>query len=230
MDLTNKLSKIKYDFVKNGKYYIFVSLAILFVGLICLFVHGFNLGIDFTGGTVVNIKAGDKLNTTAVYNEYLNRAQNVLDEYGVKVAYNQKEGTDESTTLQIRYQDIEGKDVDVIIAPIADNSMYSIISDFIEGGITDEQCINALSANRLGRQFVILNDRILNNNVKIIKESFLCEEEKHQYEGEIRTKKRFRARSSWMVEIPRVVVEAVEDSEYNCQDGITDRNEETYWC
>lgn len=75
-------------------------------------------------------------------------------------------------------------DVDIIVAPIADNSMYSIINDFIEGGITDEQCINALSANRLGKQFVILNDRTLNNNVKIIKESFLCNEEKTQYELE----------------------------------------------
>lgn len=76
------------------------------------------------------------------------------------------------------------KDVDVIVAPIADNSMYEIINDFIEGGITDEQCINALSANRLGKQFAILNDQVLNNNVRIVKESFLCEEEKHQYEDE----------------------------------------------
>ena len=74
------------------------------------------------------------------------------------------------------------KDVDVIVAPIADNSMYSIITDFIEGGITDEQCINALSANRLGKQVVILNDKTLDNNVRIIKESFLCVEEKSQYE------------------------------------------------
>ena len=76
------------------------------------------------------------------------------------------------------------KNADIIVAPIADNSMYSIINDFIEGGITDEQCINALSANRLGKQVVILNDKVLNNNVKIIKESFLCDEEKHQYEQE----------------------------------------------
>ena len=79
------------------------------------------------------------------------------------------------------------KDVDIIVAPIADNSMYSIINDFIEGGITDEQCINALSANRLGKQYVVLNDKTLDNNVKIIKESFLCEEEKQQYEVEKET-------------------------------------------
>ena len=76
------------------------------------------------------------------------------------------------------------KNVDIIIAPIADNSMYSIINDFIEGGITDEQCINALSANRLGKQVVVLNDKTLSTNVKILKESFICVEEKKQYEIE----------------------------------------------
>lgn len=88
----------------------------------------------------------------------------------------------ESTYLKSLLDSIKG--VDVIIAPIADNSMYSIINDFIEGVITDEQCINALSANCLGKQVVILNDKTLKNNVRIIKESFLCVEEKNQYEVE----------------------------------------------
>lgn len=74
------------------------------------------------------------------------------------------------------------KDCDVIIAPIADNSMYSIINEFIEGYITDEQCINSLSANRLGKQYVFLNDNVLKNNVKILKECFICDEERKQYE------------------------------------------------
>ena len=70
----------------------------------------------------------------------------------------------------------------MIIAPIADNSMYSIINEFIEGSITDLQCINSLSANRLGKQYVILNDSTLNNNVEIIRKSFICKLEKEDYE------------------------------------------------
>lgn len=76
------------------------------------------------------------------------------------------------------------ENIDIIIAPIADNSMYTIINEFIEGGITDKQCINALSANRLGKQVVILNNRTLDENVKVIKESFICTEEKRHYEME----------------------------------------------
>ena len=62
--------------------------------------------------------------------------------------------------------------------------MYSIINDFIEGSITDDQCVYALSANRLGKQYVFLNDEIIRKHVKVIKESFLCVEEKQQYEDE----------------------------------------------
>lgn len=79
------------------------------------------------------------------------------------------------------------KDVDVVIAPIADNSMYSIINDFIEGSITDLQCVNSLSANRLGKQFVVLNDKTLDNNVEIVKTSYLCALEKEDYEIEKET-------------------------------------------
>ena len=87
-----------------------------------------------------------------------------------------------STYLKNLLKSIEN--VDIIIAPIADNSMYTIINEFIEGGITDEQCINALSANRLEKQVVILNNKTLDENVKIIKESFISAEEKRHYEME----------------------------------------------
>lgn len=48
------------------------------------------------------------------------------------------------------------KNADLIIAPTADNSMYAVINEFLNGTITDEQCINAASANRLGKQYVFL--------------------------------------------------------------------------
>ncbi|MBQ8749833.1 MAG: protein translocase subunit SecF [Clostridia bacterium] len=112
MNLTKKLANTKYDFVKTSKYYMLASVIILLAGIVCLCIHGVNLSIDFTGGTVVNIKAGDKLNNTATYNEYVERADDVLKDFGLEIAYHQKEGTEDSTTLQIRYQDIAGKDVD----------------------------------------------------------------------------------------------------------------------
>ena len=54
---------------------------------------------------------------------------------------------------------IEIENLDYIIAPIADNRMFEIISLFIEGIITDEQCIHCLVASNLGNQYVLLSKK-----------------------------------------------------------------------
>ena len=53
----------------------------------------------------------------------------------------------------------EIENLDYIIAPIADNRMFEIISLFIEGIITDEQCIHCLVASNLGNQYVLLSKK-----------------------------------------------------------------------
>ena len=75
------------------------------------------------------------------------------------------------------------KDIDVIIAPIANNTMYTILDDFINGKITDLQCLNALSANRLGKQYVFLNDNVINKSLKMLERCFYCEHERNDYES-----------------------------------------------
>lgn len=52
---------------------------------------------------------------------------------------------------------------DVIIAPIADNKMFDIISEFVRGEITDLQCEHALAATNLGMQYVLRTKKALNN-------------------------------------------------------------------
>jgi len=76
------------------------------------------------------------------------------------------------------------KDADMIIAPIADNTMYSVINEFIEGSITDQQCINCLSANRLGKQYVFLKENVLKNNLSVLRKGYICNAEKKKFEKE----------------------------------------------
>lgn len=45
--------------------------------------------------------------------------------------------------------------VDYVVAPIADNRMFEIIDNFIDGEITDVQCQHCLSATNLGNQYVL---------------------------------------------------------------------------
>lgn len=53
------------------------------------------------------------------------------------------------------------KDKDLIIAPIADNRMFQIMREFGLGEITDQQAIHALSASRLGNQYVFKTKKAL---------------------------------------------------------------------
>lgn len=47
------------------------------------------------------------------------------------------------------------EEADIIIAPIADNRMFDLISEFVRGEITDLQATHALSATNLGMQYAL---------------------------------------------------------------------------
>ena len=71
----------------------------------------------------------------------------------------------------------ELKDVDVIIAPIADNRMFDIINEFIENEITDEQCKHALAATNLGFQYVLKTQKAV-DNLSYLREMYVSSNEK----------------------------------------------------
>lgn len=79
----------------------------------------------------------------------------------------------------------ESKDCDYIIAPIADNRMFQIITSFIMGEITDEQCKHCLAATNLGNQYVFVSDNAV-KNIEILERCYICSEEKEYYKN-IRT-------------------------------------------
>jgi hypothetical protein len=72
------------------------------------------------------------------------------------------------------------RDVDYIIAPIADNRMFEIIDRFIDGEITDVQCQHCLSATNLGNQYVFVTRKAL-QQVHILEHCYLAKEEKEYY-------------------------------------------------
>lgn len=72
------------------------------------------------------------------------------------------------------------KNADYIIAPIADNRMFQIIDEFIEGQITDVQCQHCLSSTNLGLQYVFVTEKSL-KNIKILHHCYLANAEKEYY-------------------------------------------------
>ena len=71
---------------------------------------------------------------------------------------------------------------DYIYAPIADNRMYRIIEQFIDGLITDEQCKHCLAATNLGKQFVFLTEKAT-SNLEIIERCYLSNAEREYYQN-----------------------------------------------
>ena len=71
----NLIGKKNFDFVKNRKIAYIISAVIILVGLISIIFQGFNFGIDFAGGTLLQIRF-DKPVTTA-------EVRNVLGEFNL---------------------------------------------------------------------------------------------------------------------------------------------------
>lgn len=69
---------------------------------------------------------------------------------------------------------------DIIIAPIADNRTFDIISDFVEGYYTDIQCRHSLAATNLGMQYVVKSQKGI-SNLKSLGEMFVSSNEKEYY-------------------------------------------------
>jgi preprotein translocase subunit SecF len=56
----------KFDIVGNSKIWYTLSLLIIIPGIISMFVQGFNFGIDFTGGTIIEMKFEQPVGITQV--------------------------------------------------------------------------------------------------------------------------------------------------------------------
>ncbi len=69
---------------------------------------------------------------------------------------------------------------DLIIAPIADNRMFYIMSLFANGDINSKIAIHSLSASFMGKQFVLKTKKAL-SNLKAIEKYYICQPEKDSY-------------------------------------------------
>jgi len=75
MHLMDLIGEKKFDFVKNRKIAYFISSVIILIGLISIIFQGFNYGIDFAGGTLLQIRFDKPVSTTEV--------RNVLSEFNL---------------------------------------------------------------------------------------------------------------------------------------------------
>lgn len=97
-----------YNFAKNSKWYWVASCVIALAGILVMCFAGLNLGLDFTGGTVITVNLGEEISTDSGYNTCLEKIEKVLNNNGVKLSSSQKEGKGSNASIIVKYQDVSG--------------------------------------------------------------------------------------------------------------------------
>lgn len=106
--LDEKLENSKFNFCKNLKWFLIAPIVICLVGVVLLCTLGFNLGIDFTGGSNMTIYL-DTDGTYTIDDSVVSSDQrvledkinNVLKEYGLDI------NTYQDTTMSVKDMGIE---------------------------------------------------------------------------------------------------------------------------
>ena len=113
------LSSYNVHFLPKYRIWFAVPLVIILVAIIVFSVFsivnddaetGMNLGIDFTGGTVMTVAVGPDLDVDEVYQEYRDSLSDIIEKQGYHVGYIQKTGNKADSSIMLKYQN---KDADI---------------------------------------------------------------------------------------------------------------------
>lgn len=95
----------KFDIIGKRKWWYLLSVLIIIPGIISMATRGFNLGIDFTGGTIIDLKFAQPVTVVQV--------RDVLKEYELDKSTIQLSGVENATSAEnvlIRTTDISDQD------------------------------------------------------------------------------------------------------------------------
>ncbi len=99
----------KFDFCGKLKICAIISCSLILIGILIVSIFGFNLGIDFTGGTVLNVKVGSVLEEKeSNYAIISDQVSTIFKNEGFEIGYIQQEGVGEEASLAIRFKDKAG--------------------------------------------------------------------------------------------------------------------------
>lgn len=106
-----KLHSLKLNVTKRRLIWLLIPVAIILVGVILVSTIGFNLGIDFTGGTVINVIPNEiNISDDNNYNQVKADIEEVLNEFGLKATQFQIVENDQGQAVSVRFQDKAGAD------------------------------------------------------------------------------------------------------------------------
>ena len=105
---------INLKIVNKWKIWFAIPAVIMIAGIIMLFVPGMNVGIEFTGGTIMTVTLGE-LADGANYNASVDKITDIIEKNGGEVSYFQKSSAEETSKSAIDFRfRVKGESTDVV--------------------------------------------------------------------------------------------------------------------
>ena len=144
----------KFDIAGHRKIWFLISLILIIPGFICMGVRGFNFGIDFTGGTIIDLRFEQPVTLTDVRSSL---AQYGLDGSTIQLA-GAESGIESSENVMIRTVDLEENQRKEVMASLAkDVGTYTVLREEKVGAtIGGELITNAVLALVISWALIIL--------------------------------------------------------------------------
>jgi SecD/SecF fusion protein len=143
MKWLDKLKSEDTQIVRYGKWYAVAPAVIVLLGLIMFFILGFNLGLDFTGGSIISITDANISDSNK--NEYIDRAKTYLSDY--KAEYAMEKGAN-GNIITIKFSETDEDNIKSIITSLkgefGENNVSE--SDSISASTSSEKILNVLWA------------------------------------------------------------------------------------
>lgn len=119
LSFDEKIATSRFDYCKNMKWFLIAPLAIILVGVILLCTIGFNLGMDFTGGSIMTVYANTDSTLTQLdeniesydldkaedYNTMQEKINSILSNHGLSASVYQ------TTTMELNDLGVSGQGI-----------------------------------------------------------------------------------------------------------------------
>lgn len=144
----------KFDIVGRRKVWYAISLLVILPGIFCMFIKGFNFGIDFTGGTIIELRFEAPVG--------IQNVREVMKAYGLDNSTIQLSGSAANVTeargVMIRTVDLEEAERKAIMASLKDTlGAYAVLREEKVGAIMGaELLLNALWATLLSWVLIVV--------------------------------------------------------------------------
>ena len=144
----------KFDIAGHRKIWFLLSLVLIIPGFICMGVRGFNFGIDFTGGTIIDLRFAQPVTLTDVRSSL---AKYGLDGRTIQLA-GAESGVESSENVMLRTVDLEENQRKEVMASLTqDVGSYTVLREEKVGAtIGGELITNAVLALVISWALIIL--------------------------------------------------------------------------